>query len=275
MKKPIKAKSVCIALAVVMLAWTFFTACAGTSARNEETISGDIRFDAYVDRVGELVKLNWPAMHKVWPGYDYTNHNFLIFYLDEEGGVKEAKLLNVNENRNLAKKEYEGITPPTPEGYDQLKFENKPSIDEKQIIEITLDDIENVRYRYPFALNEYIKSSIKNDKKYYIFIDEIQFSKSVKNPYIDDPDEKITFVDTLLSLMKRKNLDICVTGSNSKMLSKDILTQFRDRGDEIHLYPLSFAEMNSCYENIVGLSVHLGNIFCRCVKRGVWAPAKN
>jgi len=123
-------------------------------------------------------------------------------------------------------------------------------IDEKQIIEITLDDIENVRYRDPFVLNEYIKSSIKNDKKYYIFIDEIQFSKSVKNPYIDDPDEKITFVDTLLSLMKRKNLDIYVTGSNSKMLSRDILTQFRDRGDEIHLYPLSFAEMNSCYENM-------------------------
>ena len=49
--------------------------------------------------------------------------------------------------------------------------------------------------------------------------------------------------------MKRKNLDIYVTGSNSKMLSKDILTQFRDRGDEIHVYPLSFAEMSSCYED--------------------------
>lgn len=71
----------------------------------------------------------------------------------------------------------------------------------------------------------------------------------MKNPYIDDEDEKITFVDTLLSLMKRKNLDIYVTGSNSKMLSKDILTQFRDRGDEIHMYPLSFAEMSSCYED--------------------------
>ena len=125
----------------------------------------------------------------------------------------------------------------------------KNSIAENQIIEMALDDIENSGYRDPFKLNEYIKNKITSDKRYYIFIDEIQFSRSVKNPYIDDEDEKITFVDTLLSLMKRKNLDIYVTGSNSKMLSKDILTQFRDRGDEIHVYPLSFAEMSSCYED--------------------------
>ena len=125
----------------------------------------------------------------------------------------------------------------------------KNSIAENQIIEIALDDIENSGYRDPFKLNEYIKNKITDNKRCYIFIDEIQFSRSVKNPYIDDEDEKITFVDTLLSLMKRKNLDIYVTGSNSKMLSKDILTQFRDRGDEIHLYPLSFAEMSSCYKD--------------------------
>ena len=125
----------------------------------------------------------------------------------------------------------------------------KNCIAENQIIEMALDDIENSGYRDPFKLNEYIKNKITSDKRYYIFIDEIQFSRSVKNPYIDDEDEKITFVDTLLSLMKRKNLDIYVTGSNSKMLSKDILTQFRDRGDEIHVYPLSFAEMSSCYED--------------------------
>ena len=125
----------------------------------------------------------------------------------------------------------------------------KNSIAENQIIEMALDDIENSQYRDPFKLNEYIKSKISDDKRYYIFIDEIQFSRSVKNPYIDDEDEKITFVDTLLSLMKRKNLDIYITGSNSKMLSKDILTQFRDRGDEIHVYPLSFAEMSSCYDD--------------------------
>ena len=62
----------------------------------------------------------------------------------------------------------------------------KNSIVENQIIEIALDDIENSQYRDPFKLNEYIKSKITDDKRYYIFIDEIQFSKSVKNPYIDD-----------------------------------------------------------------------------------------
>ena len=118
-----------------------------------------------------------------------------------------------------------------------------------QIIELALDDIENINYRDPFKFNEYIKSRIIDDQRYYVFIDEIQFSRSVKNPYIDDDDERITFVDTLLSLVKRKNLDIYVTGSNSKMLSKDVLTQFRDRGDEIHVYPLSFAEMSTCYED--------------------------
>ena len=123
------------------------------------------------------------------------------------------------------------------------------NVAENQIIEMARDDIENSQYRDPFKLNEYIKSKIMDEKRYYIFIDEIQFSRSVKNPYIDDDDERITFVDTLLSLVKRKNLDIYVTGSNSKMLSKDVLTQFRDRGDEIHVYPLSFAEMSTCYED--------------------------
>lgn len=123
------------------------------------------------------------------------------------------------------------------------------NVSNTQIIELALDDIENINYRDPFKLNEYIKSRIIDDQRYYVFIDEIQFSRSVKNPYIDDDDEKITFVDTLLSLVKQKNLDIYVTGSNSKMLSKDVLTQFRDRGDEIHVYPLSFAEMSTCYED--------------------------
>lgn len=122
-------------------------------------------------------------------------------------------------------------------------------IKEEQIVEISLDDIDNARYRNPFELNEYIKQKTAKEQRYYVFIDEIQFSRAVKNPYLDDADEKITFVDTLLSLMKKKNLDIYVTGSNSKMLSKDILTQFRDRADEIHLYPLSFQEVSALYED--------------------------
>ena len=122
-------------------------------------------------------------------------------------------------------------------------------VKKEQIIEMALDEIDNIKYRNPFELNDYIKNKITKNKKYYIFIDEIQFSKSVKNPYIPNSDEEITFVDTLLGLMKNENLDIYVTGSNSKMLSKDILTQFRDRGDEIHIYPLSFAEFYNTYKD--------------------------
>ena len=69
----------------------------------------------------------------------------------------------------------------------------------------------------------------------------------IRNPYVEDPNEKISFVDTVLGLMKIKNADIYITGSNSRMLSKNVLTQFRDRGDEIHVTPLSFAEVASVY----------------------------
>ena len=122
-------------------------------------------------------------------------------------------------------------------------------VKKEQVIEMALDEIDNIKYRNPFELNDYIKNKITKNKKYYIFIDEIQFSKPVKNPYIPDSYEEITFVDTLLELMKNENLDIYVIGSNSKMLSKDILTQFRDRGDEIHVYPLSFSEFYNTYKD--------------------------
>ena len=79
-------------------------------------------------------------------------------------------------------------------------------------------------------------------------IDEIQFVSEIQNPYVDDPNAKITFIDVILGLMKIKNADVYVTGSNSKMLSSDILTQFRDRGDEIRVFPLSYAEFYEAYQ---------------------------
>lgn len=119
---------------------------------------------------------------------------------------------------------------------------------EDQIVEIALDEIDSVRYRNPFALNEFVKEKIagKTDRAY-VFIDEIQLCASVPNPYLDDPNEKVTFIDTVLGLMKIRNLDLYVSGSNSKMLSREVLTQFRDRGDEIHVFPLSFGEFYPAY----------------------------
>ncbi|WP_341501080.1 ATP-binding protein [Mesomycoplasma ovipneumoniae] len=123
-------------------------------------------------------------------------------------------------------------------------------IKENQIITIALDQIDNIEYRNPFRLNEYIKKKTKNiNKMYYIFIDEIQLSENVSNPYVESKEKNITFVDVLLSLMKHSNLDIYITGSNSKMLSSDLLTQFRDRGDQVHVNPLSFAEVYELFDD--------------------------
>ena len=131
--------------------------------------------------------------------------------------------------------------------YRQYLLEN--GVGEDQIVGLALDEIDNARYRNPFELNKIIKERMPHkDKRYYIFIDEIQFVSEVPNPYVDDPNEKITFIDVLLGLMKLPNADIYVTGSNSRMLSSDILTQFRDRGDEIRVFPLSFAEVYEHYQ---------------------------
>ena len=122
-------------------------------------------------------------------------------------------------------------------------------IREDQIIALALDIFENARYRNPMELDKYIRGHMTDPgKRYYIFIDEIQFVSEIKNPYVDDPKAKITFIDVVLGFMHMKNADVYITGSNSKMLSSDILTQFRDRGDEIRVYPLSFAEFYASYE---------------------------
>ncbi len=125
----------------------------------------------------------------------------------------------------------------------------KSGIDEAQIVGIALDEIDNAKYRNPFELDRFVKERISDkSKRYYVFIDEIQIVTEVHNPYTDDPDAKITFIDVVLGLMKLPNADIYVTGSNSRMLSSDILTQFRDRGEEIRVHPLSFAEVYEHYD---------------------------
>ena len=121
-------------------------------------------------------------------------------------------------------------------------------VKEDQIIALALDIVENAKYRNPFELDKYIRGHmIDPKKKYYIFLDEIQFVSEVQNPYVDNEDAKITFIDVILGFMHMDNADVYVTGSNSKMLSSDVLTQFRDRGDEIRVYPLSFAEFYNEY----------------------------
>ena len=113
---------------------------------------------------------------------------------------------------------------------------------EEQILAIALDDDISVQYREPEKLSEYIRSRIVNRDMYYILIDEIQYAITkgeLKNP------ENIKLYNVLNGLMRLRNVDIYVTGSNSKMLTKDVLTAFRGRGDEVKVYPLSFREYYS------------------------------
>jgi len=128
-------------------------------------------------------------------------------------------------------------------------FLNSIHIDDKYIVELALDEARNARYRNPLELDRYIREQIiEKDHMYYIFLDEIQKVAEIQNVYIDDSNAKIGFVDVLLGLMKIKNVDLYVTGSNSKMLSSDILTEFKDRGDEIKVNPLTFKEFHSAYD---------------------------
>lgn len=123
-------------------------------------------------------------------------------------------------------------------------------IQEDQIIEIALDKKEFDDLRNPNTLYDYILARIDTTRRYYIFIDEIQLSYKVKKKGIDESmvaeeDRDLiytTFYEVLNDLRTRPNLDVYVTGSNSKLLSKDVATNFRDRGVEIRLHPLSFSE---------------------------------
>ena len=134
---------------------------------------------------------------------------------------------------------------------DYLKEEG---VTEDCFVEIALDRKAYIKYRNPNELYDYVLSKTQDaGKRFYVFIDEIQLSFKVKNEDVDErlvPEEDrdmlfTTFYDILNDLMARSNLDIYVTGSNSKMLSTDIVTNFRDRGTEIKVYPLSFGEFHA------------------------------
>lgn len=107
-------------------------------------------------------------------------------------------------------------------------------VDESHIIEMPFDSYENKQYRNPEILYPYLKSLIKDNGMYYILLDEVQM--------LDD------FESVLNGLSRIKNVDLYVTGSNAKFLSKDIITEFRGRGDEVHMYPLSFSEFMSVFD---------------------------
>lgn len=118
-------------------------------------------------------------------------------------------------------------------------------VQEDHILSFELDLARDIRFRNPLELTSAVREMVEGkDEQFYLFVDEIQMSDEVPNPYNADG-KKITFYDALNDLKSLSNLDIYVTGSNSRMLSSDILTEFRGRSDEIRVHPLSFAEYYS------------------------------
>lgn len=107
-------------------------------------------------------------------------------------------------------------------------------VPKSHIIAIELDQYKNKKYRDPDTILDYIESLIEDDEQYYIMLDEVQMLQE--------------FEEVLNSLLHIRNADIYVTGSNSKFLSKDVITEFRGRGDEIHIYPLTFKEFMEAYD---------------------------
>lgn len=114
------------------------------------------------------------------------------------------------------------------------KYLKEQGVDDNHIIKLALDNRRDKQYRNPDALCDYVYKKIADEKQYYILLDEVQF--------VDK------FEDVLNSFLHIKNADTYVTGSNAKFLSKDIITEFRGRGDEIHISPLSFKEFFSVYD---------------------------
>ena len=114
------------------------------------------------------------------------------------------------------------------------KYLLESGVDHDHIIGIALDGIENEELRDPKKCYRYIKDAMKDEQKYYLLLDEVQFMPR--------------FEEVLNSLLRIGNIDVYVTGSNSKFLSSDIVTEFRGRGDEIRIYPLSFAEFYAVFD---------------------------
>ncbi len=113
-------------------------------------------------------------------------------------------------------------------------------IDSEHIIEVALDDDLNENLRNPQELSKYIRSRITPDGQYYILLDEIQYA--ISREEMRNPDKPVRLYSVLNGLLRLRNVDVYVTGSNSKMLSKDVMTEFRGRGDVVDIHPLSFAE---------------------------------
>lgn len=157
--------------------------------------------------LNQIIKSKWDGQIKVVTGIRRVSKSVLLFELYKEHLINEG-------------------------------------VSEENIITISLDQRKYFKYRNPITLCEYVETLINNSKEsYYLFIDEVQLSNPAKDK--ENGNVEVTIYDMLNELNSYKNLDVYVTGSNSRMLSGDIMTEFRGRSTQIHVYPLSFEEYYS------------------------------
>ena len=127
---------------------------------------------------------------------------------------------------------------------DYLRSEG---VEDDHIIEVALDDEENAALRDPSALSAHIRSRIANKhEQYYVFLDEVQYA--ISREELKNPDASPRLYGVLNGLLRMRNVDVYVTGSNSKLLSSDVMTEFRGRGDEVRVRPLSFSEFMQAFD---------------------------
>ena len=165
-----------------------------------------------------------------------------IFNEESDMNIKRDKYLNdlINRMHNGMIKVVTGIRRCGKSYLIFTIFKNyllEQGVDEKHIISIELDQRKDKKYRNPDTILAFIENSIADEGQYYVLLDEVQLLEE--------------FEEVLNSLLHIKNVDVYVTGSNSKFLSKDVITEFRGRGDEIHIYPLTFKEFMQVYEGDV------------------------
>lgn len=191
-----------------------------------------------------------------------TYHSFgknVEFYRKSDSMIKRDKYLKrlIETSRNGFPKVITGVrrcgkSYLLEEIYKNYLLEN--GVKKENIIIIELDRIVNLEYRDPIKLDDYVRSLCKKDEMYYVFIDEIQLVNEIVNPTLTggkhilakkDDEDTVGFVEVVLDLSREKNIDLYVTGSNSKMLSSEVSTKFRDKATNIHITPLSFEEFYS------------------------------
>ncbi|WP_165056390.1 MULTISPECIES: ATP-binding protein [unclassified Adlercreutzia] len=120
-------------------------------------------------------------------------------------------------------------------------------VDDSHIVEVVLDDESNAALRDPVRLAEHLSSRIGDDARtHYLILDEVQYA--ISNDELRDRDNPPRLYGVLNGLLRKRNVDVYVTGSNSKLLSTDVMTEFRGRGDEVRVHPLSFAEFMQAYD---------------------------